>query len=235
MGFSCEVKYQLSRRLFLDKFPDGDLFDFRRLLLTPSYGQRSFERRLFDWQITPFAGVIDYVEHDFQGVFEREDLFVELGEVAHRRHGMRYPHDFHGEGQGIDEAVIDRQYPAARQKFEHLARKFRLMLEQPGPFLYVARVTPTREDAVRLRRRLQGAHPQHRFELLFLGWEEDAQPPDLDGVAHWSWLTLDSDKGSGREWEGNDAAWDEALRPWPLMAHGGDRIRPRFEDDHETA
>jgi hypothetical protein len=228
------VKYQLSRRLFLDKFPGASLFDFRRVLLSPSYGQRSFERHLFDWQITPFAGVLDYLENDFKGVFERRDLFVEMGQVTHRRHLMRYPHDFHPGDGPLDEAAVDRQYPAAREKFEHLARKFRRLLEQSGPFLYVARVTPTREDALRLRRLLQRAHPDHAFELLFLGWEDPAAAPDLDGVAHWAFVTLDSDKGAGREWEGNDEAWDQALAEWNLTVHGGDRIARRYEDAAEA-
>ena len=52
LGFSCGVKYQLSRTLFTRKFPDGVENDFRNTLLSPEYGQRNFERHIFDWQIT---------------------------------------------------------------------------------------------------------------------------------------------------------------------------------------
>lgn len=231
LGFSCEVKYQLSRRLYRAKFPGGDDFDFRRMLLSPSLGERNFERHIFDWQITAFAALLDWLEQDFQGVFERRDLYVAERQAQHRRiANLRFPHDFHAEGGVLDEAVIDRQYSAAREKFEHLAEKFRRLLNQPGPFLYVVRTTPSREDAVRLRDLLQRSNPDHQFELLFLGWEEDAPAPDLDGVAHWAWVSLDSDKSPGREWEGHDQAWDEALQPWPLTIHGGDRITLRYEE-----
>src|ERR1035437_9466270 len=90
LGYSCEVKYQTARALFSRKFPDGAEEDFRRMLMTPEYGQRNFERHIFDWQITPFAAVLEYLGSDFQGVFERADLYVDNGEVTHRVLGTRH-------------------------------------------------------------------------------------------------------------------------------------------------
>jgi hypothetical protein len=239
LGYSCEVKYQLSRALFARKYPDGVEEDLRRMLLTPEYGQRNFERHIFDWQITPFPAVLDYLERDFQGVFEREDLCVEGDEVVHRRLKTRHPHEFHARDGVLDESCIDAGYPVARSKFDHFAAKFRAHLARPGPFLYVVRDIRIYDEAVRLVNLLRGASPDHAFKMLFVGYDGDDQMLDaLAGEVFKAHAPLQTSKPPGRAWEGEDAAWDRVLESWNLTVHGGDRITRTFDESlerHEPA
>jgi len=232
LGYGCEVKYQLSRALFYRKYPDGAEADLRQMLMTPEYGQRNFERHIFDWQITPFAAVLKYLESDFQGVFEQADLHVEDGEVAHRLLGTRHPHDFHAVDGVLDEAAIDASYPAVRSKFDYLAGKFREHLKRPGPFLYVCKQIRTYDDAVRLMQLLRTRNPGHALKLLFVGADgEDQMLEGLKGEVFKAWVPVTADKPAGREWEGDDTGWDHVLEPWLLTIHGGDRIMRTLEDD----
>jgi hypothetical protein len=232
LGYACEVKYQLSRTLFRRKHPDGQELDLRRMLLTNEYGQRNFERHIFDWQITPFAAVLEYLERDFQGVFEREDLFLNAdGEVEHRRLHTVHPHDFKPIG-GLTEALVDQGYAQARSKFDHLARKFLEHLEQPGPFLYVFREVRIYDEAVRLIELLKRRNRAHDFKILFVGYpgETDQWMTALEGTVFKAWIPLGSDKPADRRWEGPDEGWNPALRDWPLTIHGGDRISRTFDE-----
>jgi hypothetical protein len=231
IGYSCEVKYQLSRTLYMRRFPDGDETDLRNMLLTSERSQRSFRRHIFDWQITPFAAVLTYLEADFQGVFEREDLHVVDGEVAHRTLSTRHPHEFHAIDGVLDDAAIDAGYPAARAKFEHLASRFRAHLLQPGPFLYVCKEIRVHEEAVRLMDLLRARNPDHALKLLFVGYDgEDQNLDGLRGQAFKAWVPLESGKPADRAWEGDNPAWDALLQPWSLTIHGGGPI-PRTHDD----
>lgn len=232
LGYSCEVKYQLSRALYTRKFPDGEEFDLRRMLMTDEYGQRSFERHIFDWQITPFAAVLEYLERDFQGVFERDDLFLNPhGEVEHRRLRTVHPHDFKPMG-GLTEALIDAGYAKARGKFDHLARKFLTHLTRPGPFLYVFREVRIYSEAERLIELLKRKNPGHDCKILFVGYpgETDQWMTALEGTVFKAWIPLTSDKSADRQWEGQDQGWDEALKDWRLTVHGGDRITRTFDE-----
>jgi hypothetical protein len=232
LGYACEVKYQLSRALFRRKFPQGQELDLRRMLLTNEYGQRNFERHVFDWQITPFTAVLEYLERDFEGVFEREDLFLNAdGEVEHRRLGTRHPHDFRPMG-GLTADSIDLGYADARSKFDHLARKFLAHLEQPGPFLYVFREVRVYDEAVRLIDLLKRRNPAHEVKILFVGapGETDQWMTALDGTVFKAWIPLTADKPADRQWEGQDAGWDAALEDWRLTIHGGDRISRTYDE-----
>jgi hypothetical protein len=234
LGYGCEVKYQLSRVLFARKFPDGNADDLRRMLMTPEYGQRTFERHIFDWQITPFTTVLEYLESDFQGVFEREDLYVDDGVVTHRRLGTRHPHDFHPVDGVLDAAAIDAGYAAARSKFEHLATKFRALLLRPGPYLYVHKQIRIHSEAVRLMELLRVHNPDHAFKILFVGGDdEDQMLAALEGEVFKAWTPMQPDKPAERAWEGDDARWDDILEPWRLGLHGGDRITRTFDESLE--
>lgn len=231
LGYSCEVKYQLSRALYMRKHPDGTEHDLRDLLQTTERGQRSFERHIFDWQITPFAAVLEYLDRDFQGVFERKDLTVENGEVVHRWLGTRHPHDFHAANGVLDDAAIDASYTAARSKFEHLAAKFRRHLRQPGPFLYVCKEIRIYDEVVRLMGLLRRADPKHAFQILFVGNDgEDQTLSALEGEVFKAWTPIAPDKEPGHEWEGHNQGWQQALAPWTLTVHGGDRITRTYEE-----
>jgi hypothetical protein len=234
LGYSCEVKYQLSRALFRRKFPTGSDHELQRMLLTPEYGQQNFERHIFDWQITPFAAVLEYLERDFQGAFERADLVSENGEVVHRRLKTRHPHEFPHD-LALDDAGIDAAYSQARGKFDHLARKFLAHLRRPGPFLYVFKDIRIYDEAVRLSALLRRHSPDHAFKILFVGYEGDDQMlKALEGEVFKGWVPYASGKPTDREWEGHDASWDRILADWNLVIHGGDRIA-RSLDEMPTA
>jgi hypothetical protein len=235
LGYSCEVKYQLSRALFARKFPDGEENECRRMLLTPEYGQRSFERHIFDWQITPFAAVLEYLESDFKGVFERADLRVENGEVTHRRLKTRHPHEFHAIDGVLDDAAIDAGYAQARGKFEHLAAKFRDHLKRPGPFLYVCKEIRVHDEVVRLMQLLRARNPDHAFKLLFVGFDGEDQMLDaLKEDVFKAWIPMTVDKPPNLQWEGDNAHWDRILESWRLTIHGDDRITRTVQESLEA-
>lgn len=220
LGFACETKYQLSRHIYFRQHPDGDESDFRRMLMANDYGQRVFERHIFDWQITPFEALIRYLESDFQGVFERDDLAAAEGEVEHRTLRTRHPHDFHALDGVLDARAIDAQYAAARSKFDYLAQKFRRLMADETPKLYVFRQIRIYDDAVRLAQLLSvaGGGPA---KLMFVGYDGEDQMLDaLRGEVFKSWAPLRADKPDDRQWEGDDARWDAVLAPFKLILPG---------------
>lgn len=87
------------------------------MLLTPEYGQRSFERHVFDWQITPFAAVLEYLESDFSGVFERGPLCRKTAPIAASNPSSPRTRAIDGP---LDDAASHASYAQARRKFEHL-------------------------------------------------------------------------------------------------------------------
>jgi hypothetical protein len=233
LGFACEVKYQLSRNLYFRQHPTGSEWDFRAMLMTPDYGSRPFERHIFDWQITPFEAVLAYLEADFRGVFEREDLVWAAdgsGEVEHRRLKTRHPHDFKPVDGAHDGRAIDLQYEAARAKFEHLAGKFRDLIRQKGAQLFVFRQIRIYDDAVRLLELLNHDGPGRDVRLLFAGYDgEDQHLGALEGKVFKAWAPLRADKAGDRQWEGDDARWDALLAPFRLKLPG-DRLPPTFAE-----
>jgi hypothetical protein len=218
LGYNCEIKYQLSRALYEPRHPGASEHDFRQALMTPELGQQTFERHIFDWQITPFEAVLAYLQADFEGVFERADLELLDGEPHHRMLKTRHPHDFHPVGGVVDEAALDVGYPAARAKFEHLADKFRRLLNTPGPHLYVFRQIRIYDDAVRLLDLLRARNPAHDARLLFVDFDGEDQHLDaLEGQVFRGWLPLKPDKPADRVWEGDDARWSQILAPFRLV------------------
>lgn len=219
LGYLCEVKYQLSRTLFLRRRPDGDLEDFRRQLMDPQAGVKTFRRHVFDWQITPFPAVLAYLEADFQGVFERQDLVIADGEVVHARLGTRHPHDFQPVDGVLDAAAVDAQYPAARSKFDFLATRFRNHLRTPGGFLYVFREIRIYDETLRLMQLLGRGHPEHHVRILYVGQPIEDQMLDALGESVIkAWVPLPQSKPAERLWEGDDAPWDAVLAPFTLAA-----------------
>ncbi len=218
LGYQCEVKAQLSRALYVRLHPGGPREEFERQLLTPDLGQRSFERHIFDWQITPFQAVLAYLESDFRGVFDREDLAPAAdgsGEVEHRRLLTRHPHDFHPIDGVLDHAAIDRQYPEARAKFEHLAGKFRRLLRTPGRFLYVFRQIRIYDETLRLHQQLSAHDPAHEAHILYVGLPgEDQWLAGLEPLATKAWAPPAAP--GPLAWEGDDGAWDAVLAPFAL-------------------
>jgi hypothetical protein len=222
LGVRCETKFQMCRALYLQAYPDAGVQRLREALAARR-GSSAFVRHIFDWQITPPETVAEYLERDFQGVFEREDLFVaDNGEVAHRSLGTRHPHEFHGVDGRFDEALLDAQYPAARARFERLAARFRRHLLSPGPFLYLQNARPQREVAARIVKALGARSERHQFQLLFA--EPPGGGPGLEGIDPrilQAELAPVITKPPEQMWEGDDDVWDTVFARYPIALPGG--------------
>jgi hypothetical protein len=224
LGYSCDVKYQVSRNLYFRWFPDHSETQFRNMLFRWLRQPTRFRRHIFDWMIAPLPAVCAYLESDFQGVFERADL--ELHEdgrkVRHRDLLTIHPHDFRPGKDGLyTEEIIDRQYAEARAKFEYLAERFRQHLRTPGPYLYVFKEIRALDDVERLRKLLQARSPHHLFQLLLVDNRGAVNQVlnQLKGQAVKGWLPGGGDKPPERRWEGDDAAWDAILNRFELDLH----------------
>ncbi len=224
LGYSCDVKYQVSRNLYFRWFPDHTETQFRNMLFRWLSQPTRFRRHIFDWMIAPLPAVCAYLENDFHGVFEREDLELHDGgrKVRHRTLLTIHPHDFRPGKDGLySEATIDQQYADARAKFEYLAERFRRHLTSPGPYLYVFKEIRPLSEVQRLRDLLQARSPDHLFQLLLVDNRGAVNQVlnELRGQAVKGWLPGGCDKAPERRWEGDDAAWDAIMNRFTLDLH----------------
>ena len=222
LGNSCETKWQVSRFLLSIEDPDYSGLRYRLKMLPPDRGKEEFGWMLFDWQGTPFETVRHYLEQDFVGFLEREDLEIRDDSVFNSRWGTDHLHEFEPflkQDRGpTTEQTVDEDYPAAKALHDRLAAEFRLHLERPGDFLYVHSCEdfPTRWPVERMLRLLGARSPEHRVSLLLVGLEgEDSDLSMFDNVSK-AWRPKNSGKPEGRSWEGNDEAWDKALSAYNL-------------------
>ena len=231
LGYSCDVKYQVSRNLYFRWRPDYDETQFRNMLFRWLNQPTRFRRHIFDWMIAPLPAVVAYLESDFKGVFELEDLELIEGDrkVRHRTLLTIHPHDFKPGPDGRYTAeLVAQQYPAARQKFEYLAERFRRHLLTPGPYLYVFKEIRATEDVRRLRDLLSARSPDHLFQLLLVDNRGAVNQVlnEFRGQAVKGWLPGGvCDKAPERQWEGDDAAWDAILDRFALDVHADGGVR----------
>lgn len=220
LGQTCETRFQLIRHFYFRLIPEGAYDAFRACVFDPANAELDFETLIFDWQITQIFAVSYYLESDFSGIFEREDLAVtgDSNHLANLRHLTTHPHSLHPEGQYLTEAELDRGYAEARAKIEHLADKFRRQLRAPEPRLYIFNQIADLTNADRLLRALR-ARASHPFRVLFVGSDDrHAQAletcPDVDVRL----LPKTVNKPAGQEWEGDDDAWEAVLSEFRLVA-----------------
>jgi hypothetical protein len=224
LGYACETKYQLARTLSSRLYPQRSEMAFRLSITQDDHGERQFLWRLFDWQSTPFDTLCRYLERDFEGFFEREDLTITQDGIVNARFGTVHVHEFppaRGRSQILDED-IDRGYPQARRRFERNCEDFRRLLTLPGPYLYVIadRRFPEVEALRRLIDLLSARSPDHQFHLLVIANEgEEADLSALDGRVTQGWRARDCGKPSMIQWEGHDPSWDVCLAPFALTLH----------------
>jgi len=217
LGYSCEVKYQIIRRLNALRYA-GDA-DTLAHALQREHRPSPADRHIFDWQITPFAAVCAYLQSDFEQVFERADLMVadDGSEAIHRSLHTRHPHEFPAGEGGLTEAMIDDYYPAARSKFDYLAQRFRDHLSRPGQFLYIFKEMRSDSEVQTLIGLLSSRSPDHEVRLLLVDYE--GADPSLGGLSDQvsqGWIPRCSDKPPDRAWEGDDNAWDRIFKNFDL-------------------
>lgn len=154
LGPSCEVRWQLNRLLAMD--PPGDIFDY---------------------QITPLPALFAWLERDFEGVFELEDLFIAPPHSAdHRALKTEHPHVFHPAGDVLTDAELVKQYPAARLAFERRAARWRAMKYSGEKIIFVRREGMTPADRCRLESLLPGT-------LVTISDETAGNPTDWWGCS----------------------------------------------------
>jgi len=216
----------------------GDLHECRRTLLTPDRGSSTYERHVFDWAITPFTAVRHALTTGFEGMYERADLVIDQGEAVNRVHKTRHPHDFHASdpAAGLTEWDVDTQYERARGKFDHLARRFMALGERPGRYLYVFEGLPYHGHVQEVLEALEArAAAEHDFRLLLVGYPEDEDQPYGALGDRLAWTRLPGHAVTGKDaadvWEGDDAAWDDALSPYRLWPHDERMVRCIDEPD----
>jgi hypothetical protein len=245
LGLTCEVKFQISRVLYFRKFPNRSEASFRLTLMGPTLGSHMFGWGLFDWQSAPIDAVCAYLERDFQGVFEREDLEIENNEVVHKTLRTNHIHEFENirrDGVVLPE-MVDVGYPSVRKKFDRLVDKFREHLKTPGDFLYVSSDRgPTADRVGRLVSLLQArSAADHRFHLLLVPFaDEQVDMSSLAGrVTVAATRPREPNKAAAMRWEGDDAAWDAALAPFKLNLEFGPsgvgKPAAKAEPDAETS
>lgn len=239
LGERCEVKFQISRHRYFRRFPERSEAAFRLTLMGPTLGSHMFGWELFDWQSASIESVCIYLERDFQGVFEREDLCVENNEVVHRTLHTNHMHEFENIRRDgiVQDEMIDTAYAGVRRKFDRLVDKFRQQLEAPGDFLYICTDIQPEPQVRRLIKLLEARSPEHRVHLLLVP-HEDQQQIDLSALAPQVTVTAVRpqvvDKAQVMVWEGDDAAWDKALAPFNLNLDFG-AAKPAGKADEEAS
>jgi len=184
LGQTCQTRFQLLRWLYAKRFPHRSLDDFRRDLYARSPDAHVLPKYPFDWQITAPETVCEWLERDFQGVFELADLVSADGGVRNQRFPAVFPHHFHG-------ADIAGGYNSARQKFEAHAERFRaLRYQEPVFLMFAPTISAATKDrlSVALRRYTSGPVRLH------FGPTGDVRAKDADFA-----------------WEGDDLHWASFL------------------------
>lgn len=208
LGSTCATKYQIARHQYLQRFPTGDLDQFRRMIFDPTERDLSFNTYLFDWQITPISAIVHCLRTRFMNIFERGDLEItgDSNYVRNRRLGTIHPHSFHPPAFNID--VIDEQYADALAKISHLAGKLRERLADNKPITFVVWGSSI---AAQEAENLTSALEEYRsapFEVIFV-----SQCPlilDRKSVASIK-ISEVINKPDDRQWEGDDKEWDRVF------------------------
>lgn len=217
LGYACEVKHQIARWASKNTArvaPEG----------TDEYRQNRLVRHLFDWQITPVDAAIIYLEQDFRGVFELEDLELtgDSDVVRHRILKTRHPHEFlPADGSEVTEQTLRDLYPDARRKFDYLAERFRRRLQSRTPTLFIS--THSREDSV-LRRAVEALEARRSGAptklLVVFDQEEWAAGDDVGGKLIRDWREAATPNKPARDtWQGPDEAWDRIFGALPFQLH----------------
>lgn len=222
IGETCVVKFQIARALNAAGAPGQSEMRMRLEMAPPARGERYFGWDVFDWLGISLDAVCRYIETDFTEGYRLEDLELGQGVVIDRLTGANHVHDYESTATNhvITQAVVEAEYPTQRKRFERRAAAFLERLRQPGDFLYIHSGTgfPSHAQVDRLLTALTGRNPDHRVRLLLSCYQEH----DLDYAAYGdrvikTFRSHDDNKPVGREWEGDDEAWAEALAPFKLQ------------------
>lgn len=161
------------------------------------------QAHVFDWVITPDAGLVDLIATGLDGFFARDRL--EMGHhncIADRVTDTRFLHEF---PKGLD---FTAQYEMNAGRIAMLVERWRALLASTQRILFVrqhAWNTDVRATAVRLRDTIAAQAPRLIFSLLYLTETEDDDWGE-DGI-----VNLRLRQQEPYVWTGDNAAWEQVL------------------------
>jgi hypothetical protein len=133
IGPTCRSAYHLRRRL------NGEVV-----------------RGVFDWQVTPTAALVQYLERDFSGVLDFLDLEQTPLGVRNKRLDTLHPHLFRG--------PFPLSYPEARATHDRRCARTRDVLRADTP-LVLCLSDPGQDEAV-ISAALRKYNPRLRYRFL---------------------------------------------------------------------
>lgn len=225
LGQTPETRFQIVRALFKRFEPDQPVSAMRWSVFAPDEAHIVYPEGIFDLQITQPHAVLEYLERDFEGIFEKGDLSLSGNDfdVKNDRFEVMHPNLFKRKGPVLTAEEFDRGYKAARAKLDSLANAFRKGLKEREPRLYVLSEAPTVETLVSLHRTL-AERASHPFKLLVntRSPEMHSRLLEVEGV---DLFLADSHvrKPPAHQWEGDDAEWDRAFAAYEFA----EVLRPR--------
>lgn len=211
LGFDCRPMYQIALNNYrrrVSKFSD---LDFKKVYWKSGAAAFPSGKFFFDTVIAPFSAVIRCIEEDFSSAFDRESLSISQSGDVTSRDGIIYPHDFSKPDGRTTTEILDAEYPARREKFDHLKAKMITLFGSDRRVLYVVRA-PELEDISEFVRVMHRKHPEHSFFVLSvvetdrpkgLVYEDQEKALfEIDDVVN---------KPAATRWEGEDAEWARVL------------------------
>lgn len=169
IGPNCRPKYQIQR----------------------VFGKHVAKRGVFDWQVTSSFAFAEYLNRDFEGMFERCDLAVEAGTVKNVRFGTLHNHEFPDDG--FTENEIDNHYMAARRRHDLICATTKSAIRNKLSTLFVL-----------------GAQVPVETILAFRHYVERVAPGKM-------YLILEAPDDPEQNWKGTSAIWDRHLVPFRIQ------------------
>jgi len=170
----------------------------------------------FDWLYTPFEGLLQALENDFTGAFQRENLVFAHDDLSINRtvrdsktgfdlfHYL--PKDVDG---GVKVNVLDAEFPQLKARFEYLSSRW-LRTMNGARILFVRQVAERRpEPSVKaLAEVLSRKYPTLDFDILAVtmtdtGHTKFSVDPDTPRILS---AQVKKDK-----WPGDSVSWDAAF------------------------
>lgn len=142
LGPDCRPKYQIQR----------------------VFGKHIAKRGVFDWQVTSSFAFAEYLDRDFEGMFERRDLAVEAGTVKNVRFGTLHNHEFPADGFAENE--IDNYYVAARRRHDLICATTKTVMRNRLSTLFVLGEQVPEETISALRHYVERVAPGKKYLIL---------------------------------------------------------------------
>lgn len=199
---------------------------FDRIVSLGSWCQAAYQIRrvtgqslplFFDWIGSPFPALIRLLEDGPGGMFELENLEVVNGEVVDRATGFSFDHVFGRQPEGnLTMEDLRRNYAAGRASVLMLLRMFdEIVGDGSERVLLVRHEGLWAEHATQLWNALRQRYPEGDFELLVIGGADYTMQPENPHIHARSVRQPEP-----MVWTGDDAAWDQVLRPFWAQGRG---------------